>query len=99
MFCLIWRMFPGPNIYYAGPAQPLAEAGEELDGLRSVRGLNVCFKDLREMHGISLCLTHLALVVTRTPTSTRKPSPIGPSGNQCVLPSPTRRIRVKAMLR
>ena len=33
MICAIWHMFPGLDLYYADPAQPLTRAGEELDYL------------------------------------------------------------------
>ena len=38
-------MFPGLDLYYAGPAQPLTTASEELDDLDhdlSVRGVELC---------------------------------------------------------
>ena len=33
IICMIWAMFPGLDLYYTDPAQPLTTAGEELDGL------------------------------------------------------------------
>ena len=31
--CIIYHMFPGLDLHYTDPAQPLATAGEELDYL------------------------------------------------------------------
>ena len=33
VLCMIQHMFPGLDLYYADPAQPLTAAGEELDDL------------------------------------------------------------------
>ena len=34
MICVMYRMFPGRDLYYTDPAQPLTAAGKELDDLQ-----------------------------------------------------------------
>ena len=33
IICMIWHMFPGLDLYYADPAQPLTTVDEELDDI------------------------------------------------------------------
>ena len=45
MICMMYHMFPGLDLYYADPAQPLPAAGgepDDVDGDTSARGVK-CF--------------------------------------------------------
>ena len=62
---IIWHMFPGLDLYCAGPAQPLTTAGEELDYLdHDLSGLSVRAVDVFEVQRKGMYDTCASMTMT-----------------------------------